>query len=251
MTGVVKLDLKKIRLDGGTQPRAELLIEVVEDYAEQMRNGDTFPPITVFFDGRDYWLADGFHRVTASQKARPAEPIEAEVIQGTRSDAQWYSYGVNKAHGLRRSNPDKARAVRAALLHPKGSTASDRQIAEHVGVHFDTVTKYRRQLEDGGTIGKSDSRTGRDGRTINTAHIGKHSSEKNNRNGRSKPAAISRNARTPVLGHSEPCPMIPLQFSPNNPQTAAATLIQKFAREFVQALVRELKQRLVQQGEES
>ena len=32
----MQLDLNQIRLDGGTQPRAELLLEVIEDYAEQM-----------------------------------------------------------------------------------------------------------------------------------------------------------------------------------------------------------------------
>jgi hypothetical protein len=50
---------------------------------------------------------------------------------------------------------------------------SDRQIADHVGVHFETVGKYRAEMKAAGTIGSSDSRTGRDGRTINTANIGK------------------------------------------------------------------------------
>jgi hypothetical protein len=43
--------------------------------------------------------------------------------------------------------------------------------------------------------------------------------------------------------------MIPLQFCPTNPQTAAATLWQMFSREFVEALVQDLSQRLSQQGE--
>jgi len=142
----MKLDPKTIRIDGGTQPRAALLIDVMEDYAEDMRQGDEFPPITVFFDGKEYWLADGFHRVGAALRARPDDPIEAEVIQGTQSDAQWYSFGVNKAHGLRRKKEDKERAVRAALDHPKGLDLSDQQIAAHVGVTPPTVAKYRREL---------------------------------------------------------------------------------------------------------
>jgi hypothetical protein len=52
----VLLKLEHIRVNGGTQPRVQLLIEVMEDYAEQMRSGAEFPPITVFFDGKDYWL---------------------------------------------------------------------------------------------------------------------------------------------------------------------------------------------------
>ena len=30
-----------------------------------MRAGDQFPPIDVFFDGQNYWLVDGFHRLQA------------------------------------------------------------------------------------------------------------------------------------------------------------------------------------------
>lgn len=41
---------------------------VVYDYEDQMRAGDKFPPIVVFFDGSRYWLADGFHRVAAARR---------------------------------------------------------------------------------------------------------------------------------------------------------------------------------------
>ena len=47
---------EQMLVNGGTQPRAELTFDVMEDYAEQMRSGAKFPPITVFFDGKDYWL---------------------------------------------------------------------------------------------------------------------------------------------------------------------------------------------------
>ena len=50
---------------------------------------------------------------------------------------------------------------------------SNVQIAEHVGVSKDTVAKYRTELEATCEISKSETRTGRDGRTINTANIGK------------------------------------------------------------------------------
>ena len=46
----MQLTLEKIRLDGGTQPRAELQAEVIDEYAEQMRQGAEFPPVIVFFD---------------------------------------------------------------------------------------------------------------------------------------------------------------------------------------------------------
>ncbi len=82
-----------------------------------MKAGEKFPPIDVFFDGEDYWLADGFHRIQAYVMAVPGEAIECNVFKGTQQDAQWYSYSVNKTHGLRRTNADKIGAVKAALTH--------------------------------------------------------------------------------------------------------------------------------------
>jgi hypothetical protein len=169
------LPLAAIRLDGGTQPRVRIDEEIVREYAERMKAGDRFPPVQVCFDGTDHWLSDGFHRVKAAGEAG-LKSIQAEVWEGTRDDAFWMSLAANKDHGLRRSNEDKARAVKAALVaRPR---MSDRQIADHVGVHFDTVAKYRAELKAAGTIGNSDSRTGRDGRTINTANIGRAAGEK-------------------------------------------------------------------------
>jgi hypothetical protein len=68
---------------------------------------------------------------------------------------------------------DKAKAVTAALLHPKGAGMSDRQIAEYIGVSSNTVLKYRDELVSTAQIAQSDSRVGRDGRTIDTSNIGK------------------------------------------------------------------------------
>ncbi|MFM2094099.1 MAG: hypothetical protein RIS70_1223 [Planctomycetota bacterium] len=252
----MKLDLDKIRLDGATQPRAELLIEVMEDYAEQMRAGVEFPAVIVFFDGTDYWLADGFHRIGAWRQVRPNEPIEADVLQGTQSEAQWYSYGVNKSHGLRRTREDRVRAIKAALRHPEGAKRSDNDIARHVGVSDKTVAKYRAEMESTSEIPKSSGRAdeqsatqpaasrprkGRDGRTINTAEIGKGKSKR-------REVKISPRAIMPKLGHSPPNPMIPLQFSPRNPHTAAATLIREFTREWVEQLIQDLNEFLSQQG---
>ena len=55
-----------IRRDGGTQPRKILDQAAVEAYAEAMKKGAVFPPVTVFYDGEEYWLADGFHRMSAA-----------------------------------------------------------------------------------------------------------------------------------------------------------------------------------------
>jgi len=163
--------IDSIRTDGGTQSRDGIDQATVEAFADAMHNGDRFPPIEIMHDGTAYWLVDGFHRVRAALFLG-MDTIEANVTQGTQQDAAWASCGANKTHGLRRTNADKRRAVtRALTLRPDWS---DRKIAEHVGVGHVLVSKMRGEM----TVHKEQSaipapaRTGRDGRTINTANIG-------------------------------------------------------------------------------
>ncbi len=124
------LCLSQIRRDGGTQPRASINDETVIEYAEDMKNGDRFPPVTVFYDGEFHWLADGFHRDKAALKAGLTE-IAAIVKQGTRRDAVLYSVGANAKHGLRRTNADKRRAVMRLLEDSEWSQWSNNEIAKH------------------------------------------------------------------------------------------------------------------------
>lgn len=137
-----------------------------------MSAGQQFPPLLVVFDGAEYWLVDGFQRRWAAIKAK-IEKFKCLVIEGTREDARWLSYGANKDHGLPRTNDDKKNAVLAALKHPKGAKKSDGQIAEHVGVSDRMVNKYRAELEVTSKLSESPKRTGRDGRTTNTTNIGR------------------------------------------------------------------------------
>ena len=237
----MKLDPKRIRIDGGTQPRAALLIDVMEDYAEQMRNGVEFPPITVFFDGKEYWLADGFHRLGAALRVRPDDPIEAEVIQGTQSEAQWYSYGVNKAHGLRRKPEDKERAVKAALRHPNGEKRSDRQVAEHVGVDHKTVAKYRAELHSRGEIPHVASRVGRDGKNYPSGRARVGGANRQPATGRQR----TKHSRTRLTIHNptrapNPVEKMTALSMPHNPVMGARTLIELFDADYLRALVQKI-----------
>ena len=100
--------------DAGTHVRAATDDDVIEDYAERLGEGVEFPPVVVFRHGSDHYLADGFHRVSASRRAGRTE-IEAEVHDGTREDALWFALGANRAHGQRLTRKDKTHAVRLAL----------------------------------------------------------------------------------------------------------------------------------------
>jgi len=154
----MKLPIDRIRTDGGTQPREAVDRCVVDDYASAMKRGDQFPPVVVFHDGADYWLADGFIRRDAIQW-RGLKEIDCEIRQGTLEDAQWYSYSANQAHGLRRTTEDKQRAVKAALAHPKGAGMSDRDIARHVGVGHSMVSELRAELTPSVRIGQIETPT--------------------------------------------------------------------------------------------
>src|SRR4051794_28372299 len=64
--GGALLSIDRIRRAPRPQPRNHINHEVVERYRDAMEAGDAFPPVTVFFDGEEYWLADGWHRVCAA-----------------------------------------------------------------------------------------------------------------------------------------------------------------------------------------
>jgi DNA-binding transcriptional ArsR family regulator len=136
--------LQQLRLDGGTQPRAQIDLFTVNDYAVSMSNGAIFPPLVVFYDGVDYWLADGFHRAEAAKQAR-LEP-QMDIRQGTRRDAILYSVGANATHGLRRTNEDKRRAVMTLLADDEWRRWSDSEIARRTGVSQPTVSSHRASL---------------------------------------------------------------------------------------------------------
>jgi hypothetical protein len=48
--------------DSGAQMRVEMNPETVADYAEEMVAGTVFPPVVLFFDGADHWLAGLWNR---------------------------------------------------------------------------------------------------------------------------------------------------------------------------------------------
>src|SRR4051812_23026118 len=93
------LSLNAITVDLALQSRTKTILEYQREFSEAMLRGDTFPSIVVFFDGKKYWLADGFHRYGAAKQAAKMNPklsgIRAEVRPGTRRDATIFSAGAN------------------------------------------------------------------------------------------------------------------------------------------------------------
>lgn len=143
-TQTLKLD--QLRIDGGTQPRVAIDEQVVAEYAEKYGEGVDLLPVTVFFDGTAYWLADGFHRYWARKRIE-SDTISAEVHQGTHRDAILFSVGANSDHGLRRTFGDKRKAVLTMLEDEEWSQWSNCEIARQCKV----VESYVRKMKDGHT----------------------------------------------------------------------------------------------------
>jgi hypothetical protein len=149
----MNIGLDKIRIDGGTQSRVKIDENVVAQYADEMLNGDLFPPVVLFHDGVDYWLADGFHRYFANKRIN-SPGIKADVKEGSVRDAILHGIEANNKHGLRPSNEDKRKGVITMLKDIEWQDLSNREIAAICGVSHTLVNAIRKELEEGKPSGK-------------------------------------------------------------------------------------------------
>jgi hypothetical protein len=90
-----------------------------------------------------------------------------------RRDAILYSVGANEAHGLRRTNDDKPRAVMTLLTDAEWATWSDREIARRCAVSPDFVSKLHRSLSSDDSEARTYTTKHGTVATMNTAAIGK------------------------------------------------------------------------------
>lgn len=155
------LPLDLIDIHGGTQTRVKTNGEAIESYAEEMNHGTVFPPITLFYDGSTYWLADGFHRYLAAKRIG-LPTIHAEVRAGGRIDALKHALGANATNGVYRTNADKRNA--AAIALEEWSGFANTVLAEICRVSPELVRSCRKELEQAGKIEKPERVTGRDGK---------------------------------------------------------------------------------------
>ena len=167
-----------IKVDGGTQMRAQLDAATVAEYADTMTASGwgAFPPIIAYYDGSDYWLADGFHRLAAWRSIADFSDalIPADVRSGTRRDAILHAAGANASHGLRRTNADKRRAVETLLRDEEWAKWSNGEIARRCAVSDVFVGKVRDDLSPNGLEIPPKRTVTRNGTTYtqNTANIG-------------------------------------------------------------------------------
>lgn len=134
------LEISKIKK--GSQIREKLNEETIQRYADHLSNGGIFPAITVFFDGSDYWLGDGWHRVVAHNRIGLLTILEQVELGGER-EAFLYALSANSEHGLPRTNADKRRAVEMALADAELAKLSTRKIAELCAVSNALVSEVQ------------------------------------------------------------------------------------------------------------
>jgi hypothetical protein len=141
---MTSLALDAITIDPTLQLRADLDRLQTEQYAERYRESLPMPPVVVFREGEVYRLADGHQRHDAAKLAG-LDSIDAEVREGDYLAALSYAAGANAAHGVNRTNADKARAVAAILARPEFAETSDREVARicHVSHPFVRAVRDR------------------------------------------------------------------------------------------------------------
>jgi hypothetical protein len=192
--------------------------------------------------------------------------IECDVHQGSLKDAQWYSFSVNKAHGLQRTNDDKARAVKAALKHCRGSK-SDREIAKHVGVSYEMVSDHRNKLVADGHIpsahlsdsdrcaaddADSTADQGQPARVVTRKgktyqmKVGQIGLAK--KPGRKKFGGIDKNAAVPTRKPGQMIPTLTISIPLNNPQAAAGALLSNCEPAYLRAMVARITAVLDERG---
>lgn len=141
----VAVSVEAITADPRVQPRVAIVVDTVSEYSEDMERGDKFPPLVVYRDGARYWLADGFHRFYAAA-AIGLKEIACEVRAGGLREAVLHSCGTNAAHGLRRTNEDKRRAVAKMLNDEEWAKWSDHEIGRQCVVSHKLVAALRNQV---------------------------------------------------------------------------------------------------------
>lgn len=133
------------------QTRVALDEETLQEYAEIYREDEfKLPPVDAVQVGvsDELLLTDGFHRLGAARRAGRTR-IRCQLTGGTPTDALKAALKANAAHGLRRTNADKRKALTMAWDHRKelfGGDPSHEMLAEACGVSKSTARRFREEL---------------------------------------------------------------------------------------------------------
>ncbi len=118
----------------------------VEKLFGWIEEGVAIDAVTIYTDGKSYWLVDGRHRLHAHQSLGK-KSIAVDIHRGkTFADAQQAAADANRTHkGLPMSKADLKCAVRAVVgVDPQISTA---ELHRRFGLARSTIEKLRQGVE--------------------------------------------------------------------------------------------------------
>jgi hypothetical protein len=141
------LSLDAIRVDHSIQSRVITDVVYQREFSEAMLRGDVFPPVVVFFDGKVYWLADGFHRHAATKKAGMLS-IRAEIHYGTKRDAMIHSAGANIKFSIPRKPEDIRKAAEMLFADEEWGKKATSMIANKIGCRHATIRNHRNEWHE-------------------------------------------------------------------------------------------------------
>ena len=180
----------------GLQTRDGLAKAVVKDYAETLKAGMRLPPVTVVQDSvsGQLYLVDGYHRKAATVMAGRTM-IDAEVTEGTFTDAVRLAIRANATNGLRRTNADKRNALKLAWEHRRElfpGEPSHELLAKACGISERTVRRFRNLLTGVDNVHPRGTRLGTDGKTYALSQQDAKRSTETDRYGAAVPERLAK-----------------------------------------------------------
>jgi hypothetical protein len=142
-----RIAVDAIEATAATQVRVRLDRGIIDQYTEDVQNGDNFPPVHIYREENSERnvLADGFHRHRAFVNAERSE-IGCWIYPGGMKEALVHALGSNHGHGFRRTNADKRHAVEMAVKDPEISQMQQQEIADICRVTRQTVRRIQNEL---------------------------------------------------------------------------------------------------------
>ncbi len=129
--------LTQICTDSAIQPRLERNRRWIKALAQAMHQGRELPPVVCFYDGYNYWLADGLDRLEAAKLAEQ-KAILADIRQGSLQEAISYSrFGSQR-------NKDKRQVVDRFLGLLESMSEEEKEYWSHqnIGTYCCVTSAY-------------------------------------------------------------------------------------------------------------
>lgn len=118
--------------------------ETVIEYANLMRQGVEFPPVTLAEWGKgNVALVDGVHRLTAAMNAKLDKLPVTVVKVKSKLEAELLAFRANVTHGKLLTADEKRKACIELLKQPVMAKLSNVKAAQRMGVSDMTVKRYR------------------------------------------------------------------------------------------------------------